>query len=120
MIISANMDLNQLADCLSDYHDITLAPLLKFRARLAAQFAGLDTADVPGDAWLDLVNDIDWYEAERALRRAGFEVGDRIEAGKGDDREVGKIVATLDETTCVVAWSSGVRTEAAIEDLSHA
>lgn len=55
-----------------------------------------------------------------ALRAAGFAIGDRIQAGRGEDRDTGRIVAAIDAGLCRVAWDSGVVTPCAITDMTRA
>jgi hypothetical protein len=52
-----------------------------------------------------------------ALDAAGLLTGDRIVAGRGEDREAGRIVRVIDATRVEVAWEQGTRTSCAIADL---
>lgn len=57
-------------------------------------------------------------------RNRKLSIGDRVEGGKGEDRDTGRIVAILDapKGSCdvEVAWDSGVRTPAISSDLEVA
>lgn len=44
-------------------------------------------------------------------------VGDRVEAGKGEDHDTGRVERIDSEDMAFVAWDSGVKTPAAISDL---
>jgi hypothetical protein len=65
------------------------------------------------DAALDVEHDLD--AAERALREAGFAIGDEIIAGEGEDRERGRIVGAVDATMARVAWSQGTISDCPID-----
>ena len=45
-----------------------------------------------------------------------IEVGDRVEAGEGDDHDTGR-VESIDGDTAFVSWDSGVKTPAAVSAL---
>ena len=45
-------------------------------------------------------------------------IGTRVEAGTGDDYDTGTVQAVIDEQTVLVAWDSGVKTPAAISQLT--
>lgn len=62
--------------------------------------------------------------ANRAAWDAGDEespaapsIGDRIEAGEGDDHDTGRI-ESIDGSMAFVAWDSGVKTAAPLADLA--
>lgn len=48
-----------------------------------------------------------------------FQIGDRIQAGKGEDFDTGRIIG-FDGDMAIVAWDSGVRTPCPIEDMTPA
>ena len=64
-----------------------------------------------------------WVEGRRAadgkfVAADEIVVGDRVEAGIGDDREPGKVLAVAGKMA-TVAWDSGVRTPTPISDLTR-
>lgn len=52
-----------------------------------------------------------------ALDAAGLLPWDEVVAGRGEDRETGRIIRVIDATRVEVAWEQGVRTTCAIADL---
>jgi hypothetical protein len=62
----------------------------------------------------------DELAAREALEAAGFAIGDRIQAGRGEDHDTGRIIATIDARLARVAWDSGVVTSCPIADMSRA
>lgn len=46
-----------------------------------------------------------------------IKVGDKVEAGKGEDHDTGRVVS-IDDTMAFVSWDSGVATPCPIADLS--
>jgi hypothetical protein len=71
------------------------------------------------DAAIDAGREIHVTAEIVALCDYGVMIGDRVEAGVGDDHDTGRVVRILTATTCEVAWDSGVRTPAAIIDLKR-
>ncbi len=123
MRISSTMDLDALIARMSDHVDVDRSEARRMRDLLVAGgYAGQDTSDVPEAEWLTLLGEAVEHEldaAERALREAGFAIGDCIIAGDGKDRERGRIVSALDATRCEVEWQQGARTPCAIDDIEQ-
>jgi len=121
MTISDYMGLDQLAERVTDHYDVSSECLMQLRDLLVARYDGRDTGELTDAEWQDAINQIDWIDsAMQALHDAGFQVGERIEAGEGDDREAGVILAAESQTMCLVAWESGVRTRCDISAMELA
>lgn len=110
-----------------------------FESYLAAIESG---AELDGDAlaWHDALCAADvaatkgWYNPDgagvslrawdtagaAALRAAGFAIGERIQAGRGEDHDTGQIIAAIDARLARVAWDSGVATPCPIADMTRA
>lgn len=61
---------------------------------------------------LEQDEDGEWY----AAAERGLDVGDRVEAGEGEDHDTG-VVAAVDGSMARVAWDSGVETWGPLADL---
>ena len=57
-------------------------------------------------------------EIDADTRYFSFLVGNRVEAGEGEDHDTGTIVKIIDRETVLVAWDSQVTTPAAKADLT--
>lgn len=53
---------------------------------------------------------------KQAPQQYEIEVGDRVEAGEGEDNDTGR-VESIDGDTAIVAWDSGVKTPADVSAL---
>lgn len=121
MRIHRNMDLDALAELMGSVASRDDARLMR-DAMLRDGLEHTDTLDIPNDqfcrimdAALNVEHDAD--AAERALREAGFAIGDEIIAGEGEDRERGRIVGAVDATMARVAWSQGTISDCPIDAL---